>query len=176
MEVEVVRHHGGAKDAERQIEHLRVGHDFARRRETPDDVAPVGVGQCDLHDEAGCDHREESDNQRFDPAETEFLQVEDEEDVERRNEHADLERDTEDQVEADGGADDLGDVGGDDGDFSQSPQHVGHRFGECITACLCQITSGGYRQSRAKRLQDDCENVRDQRHHEQGVTELGAAS
>ena len=29
MQVEIVRHHGGADDAEREVEHLRVGDDLA---------------------------------------------------------------------------------------------------------------------------------------------------
>ena len=55
-------------------------------------------------------------------AEAQPLQIEDQEHVERGEEHADLERNAEEQVEADGRADDLGEVRGDDGELGEQPQ------------------------------------------------------
>ena len=64
------------------------------------------------------------DDEGLDPAEAEVLQIEDEEHVERGDEHAELERNAEQQIEPDRGADHLGEVGGADGDLGQHPQHV----------------------------------------------------
>src|SRR5215213_5049492 len=36
MQIKIVRHHGGAKNTEREIKHLRVSDDFGRRSKTPD--------------------------------------------------------------------------------------------------------------------------------------------
>ena len=41
MQIEIVRHHGRAEDAEREVEHLRIGDDLGRRREALDDRRPV---------------------------------------------------------------------------------------------------------------------------------------
>ena len=53
------------------------------------------------------------------------LQPQDQEHVERGDDHADLERNAEQQIEADRGADHLGEVGGADGDLGEQPQRPG---------------------------------------------------
>ena len=67
------------------------------------------------------DYAEQRHHQSFDPSKAERLQREDEKHVERGDQNADLERNAEQQIEADGRADDLGKVGGADGDFGQQP-------------------------------------------------------
>ncbi len=52
MQIEVMRHHRGADDAERQIQHRRVLDDLDRRREAADHLAPIGIGHGDLDAEA----------------------------------------------------------------------------------------------------------------------------
>ena len=81
---------------------------------------PFRVGKRDLHGKAGGDDAEQRDDEGFEVAEAKALQIEDEENVERGQQHADLERNAEKQIEADGRADDFGDVGGDDGDLGSS--------------------------------------------------------
>src|SRR4029077_12716281 len=105
MQIEIVRHHRGADDANREIEHVRVTHDLGGWRKAADHCAPVGIGHRDLHDEAECDYAHQSDNECLDPAEAKILHPEDQKYVERRNQHADLERNAEQQVEADCGTD-----------------------------------------------------------------------
>ena len=77
VQVEIMRHHRGAEDAERQVEHFGVGDDLGGRREPADHLAPVRVRQRDLHRKADRDDAEQGDHQRFDPAEAEPLQVDD---------------------------------------------------------------------------------------------------
>ena len=51
-----------------------------------DHAAPVRVGHGDLDAEANGDDAQQRDDESLDPAEPEILQVEDQEDVERRDE------------------------------------------------------------------------------------------
>jgi hypothetical protein len=141
VQVEVVRHHGRAQDAERQVEHLRVGDDLGGGREALDDRGPVGIGESDLDPEADCDHAKEGDDQGFHIPEAERLEIEDQEDVEGRNDHAHLGWDPEDQVETDGGADHLGDVGCDDGHLGQEPEDEGNGLGVGVAASLREIAA-----------------------------------
>jgi hypothetical protein len=86
-----------------------------------------------------------------------------------------FQRNAEQQVEADGCAHHLGNVGGDDGNFGEQPQHEGHRLGVSIAAGLRQITARADGQPRRQRLQDDRHDVGEQRHEQQRVAELRAA-
>ncbi len=62
------------------------------------------------------------DDEGFDPAEALVLQVEHEEDVERGDDDAVFKRDAEEEIEADRGADHLGEVGRDDGELGERPR------------------------------------------------------
>ena len=62
--------------------------------------------------------------ERLDPAEAFVLQPEDQEHIERRDDDADFQRNSEQQVEADGGADHFGQIGGADHDLGEEPQRI----------------------------------------------------
>ena len=175
VQVEVVRHHRGADDAHGQVEHVRVGEDLRGRREAADQRPPFRIGERDLHGKAGGDDTQQRDDQRLQVAEAQTLQVEDEEHVERGQQHADLEGNVEQQVEPDGRADHLGDVGGDDGELRRRPQRIGGPAGVGVTAGLRQVAARGDGEPRAQRLQHDRHDVGDERDKQQRVAELGAA-
>ncbi len=170
-----MRHHRRAEDAEREVEHLRIADDLGRRRETANHLSPIGIGERDLDRKAQRDHAEQRDHQSLDPAESELLQIEDQEDVERRDDDAELERNAEDQVEPDRRADHLGDVGGDDRDLGQEPQDEGNRLRIGGAAGLGEVAAGGDGKAGAQRLQHDRHDIGDQRDDEERVAELRAA-
>jgi hypothetical protein len=175
MQIEIMRHHGRSEDAEGEIQHFRVGDDVRRRRKTFDHRRPIRIGKRDLDREAHGDDAEQRHDQRLDPAEAEPLQIEDQEHVQRGDDHADFKRNAEDEIEADGRADHLGDVSRDDGDFGEEPQAQCDGFRKRIAAGLRQIAAGGDGKPRAKRLQHDRHDVGDQRDDKQRVAEFGAA-
>jgi hypothetical protein len=111
--------------------------------------APFRIGERDLDREAHRDHAEQRDDDRFDPAEAEVLQPQNEEHVERRDDHADLERDTEQQIEPDRGADHFGQVCGADRDFAHHPEWPRGPARIGVAAGLCEIAPGA--DSRAAR-------------------------
>ena len=175
MQVEIVRHHGRAEDAEREIEHVRIGDDLGGRREAADHRAPFRIGHRDLDRKAQRDDAEQRDDEGLDPAEAEVLHPQDEEHVERGDQHADLERNAEQQIEPDRGADHLGEIGGADRDLGQHPQRPRHRARKCVAAGLRQIAAGADAEPRAQRLQQDRHQVGQQRDGQQRVAELRAA-
>ena len=173
MQIQVMRHDGGADDAERQIEHGRVRHDLGGGREAADHLPPLRIGQRDLHEETGEDHPQQRDDEGLDVAEAEALQPEDQEHVERGDQHAQFQRDAEEQVEADRRPHHLGDIGGDDRYFGEQPEHEGDGTRIGIAAGLRQVTAGADRKARTQGLQDDGHDVRHQRHRQQRIAELG---
>ena len=102
---------------------------------------------------------EERHDEGLYPAEAEVLHPQHQKDIERGDDDADLERDAEQEIEADGGAHHLGDVGGDDGDLGKEPQRPGDLFREGIAAGLRQIAPGCDGKPGAQRLQDDRHDV-----------------
>jgi hypothetical protein len=68
------------------------------------------------------DHAEQRHDQRLDPAEADVLQPEDQEHVERGDDHAELERNAEQQIEPDRGPDHLGQIGRADRDLAHHPE------------------------------------------------------
>ena len=86
----------------------------------------------------------------LDPAEAEALHPQDQEHVERGDDHADLERNAEQQIEPDRRADHLGEVGRADRDLGQQPQRPRHRARERVAAGLRQIAAGADAQPRTQ--------------------------
>ena len=137
MQVQIVRHDRCAKDADRYIKHRGVRENLRCWHEAADDSAGIGARGPQFVGEAGADGEDESGNQCFDDAEAAALQNQDEHHVERSDDDAPHEWNIKEQLQRDGGANDFGEVAGDDGQFTQEPQ--GERYGTrvMIAARLC---------------------------------------
>ncbi|MOA17615.1 hypothetical protein D3C78_1378790 [compost metagenome] len=62
MQIEIMRHDGGAENAKRQIEHIRIGDDLSRRRKTENHLPPVGISQRHLNGETHGDDAKQRDD------------------------------------------------------------------------------------------------------------------
>ena len=159
MQIEIMRHHGRADDTEREIEHFGISDDVDRRRKAADDGTPLRIGKGNLDGEAHRDDAEHRDDEGFEIAEAKALQQQHDENVERGQQHADLERNAKKQIEADRRTDDFGDVGRDDRGFGEKPKRIGGPLRIAVAAGLRQIAAGSDREAGAERLQDDRHNV-----------------
>lgn len=65
VQVEIVRHQGGPKDAEREVEHLGVAQDLGGGGEAFDHAGPVGIGHGDLERKAERDNAQQGDDEGF---------------------------------------------------------------------------------------------------------------
>ena len=167
-----MRHHRRADDAERQIQHVGIGDESvvgAKPRITsPQSGSAMAIWTMKQSAITPSSVMMNASIQR-----KPCLQPQDQEHVERGDEDADLERDAEDQIEPDGGADDFGEVGGADGELGQHPERPCQPARESIAAGLRQIPAGADGEARAQRLQDDRHDVAQQRDGQQRVAELG---
>src|SRR5262249_478399 len=175
MQIEVVRHHRCSHDADGELEHLRISHNFGRWRETKDHPAPVGIGEGNLNGKTGGNYAEQGHHERFDPAKAQLLHGQNKKNIERSDDDADFQRNVEKKIEADRGAYHFGKVRRTDGDLGQQPKRKRHGAGKGVAAGLGEIAPGADPQPRAERLQQDCHEVRKQRDREQHVAELRAA-
>ena len=176
VQIQVVRHHGGAQDADRDVEHRRVGDDLASA--APARPATVGQGRLrhdELDREADADRGHEGDDERLEVAEALVLQQQDQQHVERGEADAPDQRNPEQQVQRDGRADHLGQVAGGDGDLAEHPEHEAHGARVVVAAGLRQVAPGRDAQLEGERLQQDRHQVGDQDDAQQRVAEPRAA-
>ena len=146
--------------------------DGTNPRATP---ASSGFEIDDLEEKAQAHDHHERDDQRFEQPEALVLQVQDQEHIERRDEHAPGQRNVEEQIERDGGADHLGEVAGRDGDLAQHPQRERHGLRIVIAAGLRQVAPGDDAQLGGEPLQQDRHQVGDEDDAEERVPELRPA-
>ena len=92
------------------------------RDEARGGFAPERLGEKDFVGEAAGNGGDQGDHKRFDQAEAAALQRQDDQDVERGDQHAGEQRQAEEQLQRDGGAQHFGQVAGGDGDFAEHPQ------------------------------------------------------
>ncbi len=175
MQVQVVRHDGGAQNANAQVEHFAVTQDLAGGQEARRHPRHVGTRNDDLEQEAGTDRGDQHDDERLEHPEAAMLEEEDEHHVEGRDADAPGERDAEEQLERDRRTDHLSQVAGGDGDLAQHPQEERHGPRVMVAARLGEVAPGDDAQLAGEPLQQDRHQVGEQDDAEQGVAEARTA-
>ena len=172
VQVEVVGHDGGPEDADGDVERpgIRQGGD-----EALDERAPVRPGQDDLHQEGDADGRHQGEDHGLQLADAEAGQQEQEEHIEGRDEDAGEERQPEQQLQRDGGTDDLGQIAGGDGDLGQQVERQVHDRGVGLPGGLGQVPPADDPQPGREALEEDGHQVGHQEHPEQLVFVAAAA-
>src|SRR5690349_24601611 len=122
MQIKIVRHDRGAKDADGDVKRFAIAKDFGARKEADSGFAPQRMSEKDFVGETRGDGGNQSDDKRFHEREAAALQRKDEENVESSDENAGKKGQADKQVQRDGGAQDLREVAGGDGDFADAPK------------------------------------------------------
>ena len=136
-----MRHHRRAQNADGDEEHLRVLDDFKFWHKAAHDGGELRAGENYLGQKTSADEQDECDDQRFDVTKAFVLEKQNHQHIQRGEAHTPDERQTEQQIERDGRADDFRKVAGADGDFTQHPQTDRHGFGVMIAAGLREVAS-----------------------------------
>ena len=175
MEVQVVRHNGCAQDAYSNVEHAGVGEDAGRRHQAPaHDGRQFRPREHYLNPKNHGDDGDQTDDQRFDVAESPALQQQDEQHIGAGDAYAPQQGNAEQQLQSNGRADDFCQITGGDGDFAQHPQGMADGTRKMIAASLGQIALGGDAEFKRQALQQDGEQVRQHHYKQQGVVVAGA--
>ena len=172
MQVDHVRHHGRAQDSRGQEHALGVGE--LRRQQPLHGRGAVGVRVEDLEREAGHDDADEHRDDRFEVAHAAQLGAEDGERDQTGEQAGGEQRHAEEQVEAEGGADELRQVARHRDRLRLQPEEDAHRLRERLAADLGEVVARGDAELRAHRLDQHGHQVRDQDDPEQHVAVLGA--
>jgi hypothetical protein len=171
----VVRHDRGAQNPERDVEHLGVADDSGGGDEAGEHATERGPRQPELHGERPGNAQNQQHDQHLHVPEPVLLEVQHDEHVEGRERHADEQREAEEQVQGDRGAEHFGEVGGGDGELREQPQGQRHRPRVRVAARLRQIAPGRNPEPRRHGLKQDRHEVRDHDDAQQRITVAGAA-
>ena len=166
-----MRHHGRADDADRDIEHGRVGDDARLRDEAAQDLAQHRLGENELGHEAAGDHQQQSDDEGFEVACPILQQAQDHQGADRSDGDAPAERNAEQQLQGDRGAQQLRQVAGDDGELAQRPQRDGDPRREMLAAQLREVAPGGDAELGAEILQQHGHHAGQQHDRQQRIAE-----
>ena len=169
MQVEVVRHHRRAEDADGDEQHVGIARDLRVRHQRAQHAAQVGARQRQLDRERTGDAEDEQHHQHLDVAEAVLLQVEHQQHVERGEADAPEERDAEEQIQRNRRADDLREIARRDRHLAEQPQHERHRRREVIAARLRKVAAADDAEARRQRLQQDRHEVGQHDHADQRV-------
>ena len=144
--------------------------------EVAGDFAAVRRGVEELVDEGDDDDADQHRDRRLEPAEAAPLQGEQGEGADAGDQPGGEERDAEEQVEAERGADDLGQVAGHRDHLGLQPEADRGAAGEAFAAELGEVLAGGDAELRRLRLDQHRDQVGGEHDPEQQVAELGAAA
>ena len=175
VQIEIMRHHGRADDADRDVEHLGIGDDLGRRHKAAQHRRDRRRRGSDLDRKADRDHDQQRDDEGFEEAKALVHQQQQQEGVERGDQRAADQGNAEQQFQRDRGADHLGQIAGDDRRLAGEPQQEIDRPRIGGAAGLRQIAIGGDAEPRRQRLQQDRHQVRQQDHRQQRVAKLRTA-
>jgi hypothetical protein len=170
-----MRHHRRAEDADGDVEHVAVVQQLVARDKSGEDAGQAGLRPEKFRGEAEADGGDEHRDEGLDVAEALVLQIEHGEHVGAHDEAARDERDAEEQLQADGGADDLGEVARGDGDFAEEPLEPDDGQGIVVAAGLGEIAAGDDAELDAEVLQQNGHEIGDENDAQQRVAELRAA-
>ena len=172
VQVDDVRHHGGAEDA--GGEQHRVGPGEARD-EALGGLAGIEADAQRVVEEAEDDEAEQAGDDGLEAPVALGLQPEDRERDDGGDEAGLEERHVEEQVQRDGGADELGEVGRHGDQLGLDPQPPGDRPREVIAAQLGEVAPGREADLGREVLDQHRHEVGAEQHPQQQVAVLGAA-
>ena len=172
MQIEVVRHHRGAEDADGHVE-LRAGEQV--RHEPRGHPRNRRLAQKHLDEKAAADGCHQHQNEGLELANAKLLNQQQQEHVATGDQNAPENRDAHEQIQADRRAEHFRQIAGGNGDFAKAEENVVHRARVIVVACLGQVAAGHQPQPGAQGLQQNGHGVAHQQDPDQPVTELGAA-
>ena len=172
MQIDRVRHDGGADDADRQQQRAGVGK--FRRHRAERGRRPIDVGDEYFDQIAERDDRHEAADDQLDRAEAAALHHQDAVGDDGRDDHAGQQRHVEQQRQPDGAAEKLRQIGRHGGDFAHAPHHPDDRLGKLVAAHFRQVAPGDDAELGRQRLEQHGDQIGEQHHPEQAVAVFGA--
>src|SRR5207249_7516298 len=127
VQIEIVRHHGGAEDSDGDVEHAAITENLRRGDKEPlHDAEHARPRKKNFKPEANADGSYENDYQCFQKTKAPLLEEEDYQNIQRGEANAPQERDLKQQIERDGRTNHLGEIAGGNSNLgkSRSEEHT----------------------------------------------------
>ena len=173
VQVDRVRHHGRADNADRQRDAVRAGK--LRHHGVERESVPVGRRDEQLDHVADGNDADERGDHHLDRAKAAALQQQQDVGQRKGDQQTGEQRQAEQQTEADGGAEQFREVGRHGGDLAGDPHGIDQRAGEVSAAELCQALAGNDSEFGGERLKQHGHQIGQQNDPQQQIAELRAA-
>src|SRR6266511_784214 len=112
MKIKIMRHDCGSQDANGDVKHLRVLHDFPFGNETSQNGDNTWPRKNNFQQETSANEENQRNDQRFNVTKAFVLKIQNDEHIQRGDAYAPEQRDFEQQVQRDSRSDDLRQVAG----------------------------------------------------------------
>src|SRR5580700_194245 len=122
VQIEIMRHNRRAENSDGDVQHLAIAQNYGVRDEATRGVHPQRLRDENFVSEAAGDGGNQSDHERLNQAKPAALQRQDNQHVQRGDEHADEQRESEEQLQCDGRAQHLCEIARSDRNFASDPQ------------------------------------------------------
>ncbi len=147
VQIQVMRHHRSAQDADGDVEHQRIVQDARlRHKHSMERQSPLRTREKHLQAKADADGRRQRDDDGLNVAEAAVFQQQQQQHVKAGDDHADDQRDMKQQLQRDGRTDYLGQVAGGNRHLGQNPQHKRSAPSVALAAGLRQVAPGHHAQ------------------------------
>ena len=140
MQIDGVRHHGGADDADREQQRFGVGK--LRRDGMKQRRRPIDRRNEHLDDVAKADNADDRADDQLERPEAELLAHQQAVGDDRGDDHPGKQRQMEEQSESDGTAKEFGEIGRHSGNLADNPHRPNHRPGKVIAAQFGEVAAG----------------------------------
>src|ERR1700760_614955 len=172
MQIKVMRHYGGADDADGDIERFfAMQHGYKARG----DVVKRRFGEDDLDKEGASYHGDQADHEGFHAAHAHALKKQKEKGVEHGDAHAVDEGQTGKQLQTDGHAENFGEIAGGDGDLGQYIKRDIDIRRIDFSVGLGQITAANDTETGGEVLQQDSDGIAHKQYPDERVAKTAAA-
>ena len=167
MQIDRVRHDGGADDADRQQQRLGIG-DF-RRDQMIRRRRPVDRRNEHFEEIAKADHADDRADDQFERPEAVAFEHQQAVGHDRGHAHAGYQRHVEQQRQADGAAEKLGEIGRHGGNLADHPHRQHHRTRKMIAAHFRKVLAGDDAELGGQALEQHGDDVGEQHDPEQAI-------
>jgi len=172
MQVEIVRHDRRAQDADRQNQRARLGQARQIGHRAGGQRGAIHPHDRQLHAKAQGDRGDQAQHDRFKLAKAMALETQDDQRIEPGEQHACPQRHPQQEMQRQCGTQHFGNVGGNDRQFGQQPQHAAGGGGIVAAGQLGEILATRQAHPHRQRLQHDRRQPAGQHHEQQAMAEL----
>src|ERR1044072_5258191 len=152
MQINIMRHHGRAKNADADVKHSLICNDTWIGNKAEEDTGRAGFGEDQFSGKTTSDGGDKSDDNSLDITKSFSLQIQHQEHIGRGNDATPNQRNSEEKLQPNSRADNLRQIAGSDGELAKNPEKPDGRCRVMIAAGLGKVAASDHPEFDAQML------------------------